>query len=150
MIMKKNILLLFITSIAITLTLINLKNPIKTKINFLTWKSTELSIGNLITISFFTGFTFSSLFVLSNNLLVQKRNYREDTTDDEGLYDHEEIIDKQDISKIRPPERDIRESQPTISVNYRVVTENKASYSEDPLVKDEYRSDDWINEENEW
>ena len=50
-----------------------------------------------------------------------------------------------------PPQRDIRETQPTISVNYRVVKNMK----ENNLKKDQNYSnpdnyDDWDNDDNDW
>ena len=51
-----------------------------------------------------------------------------------------------------PPQRDIREAQPTVSVNYRVIKNT----NENNLKNDEYYSDkfdnedDWENNENEW
>ena len=51
-----------------------------------------------------------------------------------------------------PPQRDIRETQPTISVNYRVVKnmddnnlKKDRSYSNNPDNKD-----DWDNGDNDW
>ena len=51
-----------------------------------------------------------------------------------------------------PPQRDIRDSQPTISVNYRVVKNTKENelnseqnYSNNINVKE-----DWYNNENDW
>ena len=51
-----------------------------------------------------------------------------------------------------PPERDMRDTQPTISVNYRVIKNNQ----EDELINTEQSStnsryeDDWNNNANEW
>ena len=50
-----------------------------------------------------------------------------------------------------PPERDIRDPQPTISVNYRVIknTDNYEEPYEDILDNKNYR-DDWTNNDNDW
>ena len=48
----------------LTLSILNIKNPEKTKFYLFTSKIEELSLGNYITISFITGFTFSSLLTL--------------------------------------------------------------------------------------
>ena len=51
-----------------------------------------------------------------------------------------------------PPQRDIRDSQPTISVNYRIVQNGEENYSK----SDQYFSEkpdnqnDWVNENNDW
>ena len=51
-----------------------------------------------------------------------------------------------------PPQRDIRETQPTISVNYRVIK----STDENNLSNDQYYSnspeykDDWVEDNNDW
>ena len=51
-----------------------------------------------------------------------------------------------------PPQRDIRDSQPTISVNYRVIknTEENNYVREDNFSKNPDSSDDWNNQDNDW
>ena len=51
-----------------------------------------------------------------------------------------------------PPQRDIRDAQPTISVNYRVVKntdknnlESERNFSDNPDNKD-----DWVNNNDDW
>ena len=47
-----------------------------------------------------------------------------------------------------PPQRDIRETQPTISVNYRVVKNmNDKNLKKDLNLDDQ---DDWDNADNDW
>ena len=51
-----------------------------------------------------------------------------------------------------PPQSDIRETQPTISVNYRVIKNNKSnypSYEDDSSNKSNYE-DDWIKNDSDW
>ena len=49
-----------------------------------------------------------------------------------------------------PPQRDIRDPQPTISVNYRVVKNNSDNYQKyGDEVKKVYE-DDWIDDIEEW
>ena len=51
-----------------------------------------------------------------------------------------------------PPQRDIRETQPTISVNYRVIKdngENEIAESKKTSKKAKYE-DDWENKDIEW
>ena len=76
-----------------------------------------------------------------NNFEYIEENY--DPTNNE-----EEIKSNIDI----PPQRDIRDTQPTISVNYRVVKnmEDKnlnrnQNYSNSPV-----NNDDWQDEEDDW
>ena len=51
-----------------------------------------------------------------------------------------------------PPERDLRDTQPTISVNYRVI-KNKAENEPKEIKQrsgDSRYQDDWENENTEW
>ena len=55
----------------------------------------------------------------------------------------------------RPPERDIRDSQPTISVNYRVIKQNNTEvYDNDDdkgFMDNKYKNyDDWQEIESNW
>ena len=65
-----------------------------------------------------------------------------------------EIIFLEDVrSKIEmPPERDIRDSQPTISVNYRVIKNTEENNYERDKNYSSYSdsSDDWDNNESDW
>ena len=50
-----------------------------------------------------------------------------------------------------PPQRDIRETQPTISVNYRVVKNmNDNNLKKDQSYSNQDIKDDWDNAENDW
>ena len=51
-----------------------------------------------------------------------------------------------------PPERDIRDTQPTISVNYRVVknTEERNSKRDQNYSNRGDNTDDWAGEDNDW
>jgi len=50
-----------------------------------------------------------------------------------------------------PPQRDIRETQPTISVNYRVVKNiNDNNSKEDLNYSNPNNEDDWDNVNNDW
>jgi len=50
-----------------------------------------------------------------------------------------------------PPQRDIRETQPTISVNYRVVKNmNDNNLKKDPSYSNQDIKDDWDNADNDW
>ena len=51
-----------------------------------------------------------------------------------------------------PPQRDIRDAQPTISVNYRVVknTGENNSKRDQNYSNNNENEDDWINNNNDW
>jgi len=50
-----------------------------------------------------------------------------------------------------PPQRDIRETQPTISVNYRVVKNmNDNNFKKDQSYSNQDNKDDWDNADNDW
>ena len=134
----------------IILSILNLKNPEKTKFYLFTSKTEEISLGNLITITFIAGFSFSS--VLS---LISKNNSQELL---ENNFTNYEEIDKSDENNISqnlnsnpPPQRDVRDSQPTISVNYRFVDQDNNSYSSKKTTNNLNNDDnDWVNFDNEW
>ena len=137
----------------IILSILNLKNPEKTKFYLFTSKTEEISLGNLITITFISGFSFSSLLNL-----ISKNDSQESL---ENNFTNYEEIDKSDNNKFsqelnsnRPPERDVRESQPTISVNYRFVDQDNNSYRSQETAKTINNSNnednDWVNFDNEW
>ena len=62
--------------------------------------------------------SISSVFSQNSNAYINgKKNYVDKNQDDE---DH--INEEGEITEVElPPQRDIRDTQPTISVNYRVV-----------------------------
>jgi len=134
----------FIFIFILSIYIININNPEKTKFYLFTSKTEQLSVGNLITLTFISGFTFSSLLTIfaTNNL--------QESFDDN--YINEEDIDKsedkinQNFKFDRPPERDVRESQPTISVNYRFVDQNE----DNDISKNKPRKNNLNNEDNDW
>ena len=53
----------------------------------------------------------------------------------------------------RPPERDIRDSQPTISVNYRVIKQNNTEVNDNDKghIDNKYKNyDEWEEIESTW
>ena len=150
---NKKLIVSFIFIFIFILSILNIKNPEKTKFYLFTSKTEEISLGNLITITFIAGFSFSS--VLS---LISKNNSQELL---ENNFTNYEEIDKsdnnnfsQEFNSNRPPERDVRESQPTISVNYRFVDQDNNSYRSQETAKTINNSNnednDWVNFDNEW
>ena len=147
---NKKLIVSFIFIFIFILSILNIKNPEKTKFYLFTSKTEEISLGNLITITFIAGFSFSS--VLS---LISKNNSQELL---ENNFTNYEEIDKsdennfsQDLNSNPPPERDVRDSQPTISVNYRFVEQDNNSYSSKKTTNNPNNEDsDWVNYDNEW
>ena len=150
---KNKIIAFFVFSSIIILSIVNIKNPEKTKFYLFTSKTEEISLGNLITITFISGFSLGS--VLS---LISKNNSQysleDNSTNDEEIDKSDENNFTQDLNSKRPPERDVRESQPTISVNYRFVDQDNNSYSSKNTKKSQNKfnndENDWINYDNEW
>ena len=137
----------------IILSILNLKNPEKTKFYLFTSKTEEISLGSLISIAFISGFSFSSVLNLISKNDSQKSlennftNYEEIDKSDNNNF-------SQEFNSNRPPERDVRESQPTISVNYRFVDQDNNSYRSQETAKTINNSNnednDWVNFDNEW
>ena len=147
---NKKLIVSFVFFSIFILSILNIKNPEKTKFYLFTSKTEEISLGNLITITFIAGFSFSS--VLS---LISKNNSQEllenNLTDYEEIDNYDENNLSQDLNSNPPPERDVRDSQPTISVNYRFVDQDNNSYSSKKTTNNPNNEDnDWVNYDNEW
>tara|TARA_B100000212_G_scaffold320947_1_gene279151 strand:- start:322 stop:783 length:462 start_codon:yes stop_codon:yes gene_type:complete len=150
---NKKLITIFLFFSIFTLSILYLKNPEKTKFYLFTSKLEEISLGKLITITFISGFSFSSVLNL-----IPKNNSQELLEDnfvnDEEIYNADENAFSQELDSNRPPERDVRESQPTISVNYRFVDQNNYSYSsknaKETINNQNNNDNDWENYDNEW
>ena len=145
---KKKYLLLTLFLIIILQILLYVNNNQKTSFRYFKWTLQEVSLGKLISISFFSGLFVSTLL----NTTITSNSFRkktfENVEEDFGSQDNEK--DMEPNVEI-PPQRDIRETQPTISVNYRVVKNMNDNY----LKKDQSNSnqdikDDWDNADNDW
>ena len=150
---NKKLIVSFVFFSIFILSILNIKNPEKTKFYLFTSKTEEISLGNLITMTFIAGFSFSS--VLS---LISKNNSQELL---ENNFTNYEEIDKSDENNISqnlnsnpPPERDVRDSQPTISVNYRFVDQDNNSYgsenSRKTINNNNNEDNDWGDYDSEW
>ena len=147
MIFKKNLLLLTISFILILQTFLYLNNNQKTSFRYLKWTAQEVSIGKLISISFFSGLFISTL--LNTSITSFKKNTLENIEENyETLNNNEDM--KSNIEM--PPERDIRDAQPTISVNYRVIrnTEKNNVKSDQNFSNSFDDNDDWNGNDNDW
>ena len=152
---KKLIILIFILT-TITLSIINFKNTPKTYLYFLNFKTEKLTLGNFITLSFLTGLTTTITFsyIISKNEDItfndDKLNMNYEIPKDDLIENNTETNES---IKVRPPERDIRDCQPTISVNYRVIKQNDMQVNdmEDSNNANRYQNnDDWEEIESNW
>ena len=150
---KNKLIAFFIFILIFTLSIFNVKNPEKIKFYLFTSKKEQISLGNLITLTFVSGFTLSSLLTL-----ISKTNLQASSDDNFINYDEieqsEENNTYQEFKSDRPPERDVRESQPTISVNYRFVDQDDDLYNSKNNSKKtnnvNNEDNDWLNNDDSW
>jgi len=106
-----------------------------------------VSIGKLISISFFSGLFVSTLL----NTTITSTSFRKKTfenVEDDFVSNNEEEMEP---NVEMPPQRDIREAQPTISVNYRVVKNmNDNDLKKERNYSNPNNNDDWDNADNDW
>ena len=125
-------------------------NSQNTKFRFFVWTIQEIKIGKLISISFFSGLLTSTFL---NNLINIKTvdKVKKDYIDEDKMEDIQK--DEYDKSNFEiPPERDVRDTQPTISVNYRVIKSsgnNEIENDENYSNKTENQND-WLKDNSEW
>ena len=145
---KKKYLLITLFLLIIFQTLLYTNNSQKTSFRYFKWTLQEVRIGKLISISFFSGLFISTLMNTAINSTSFRNNNFENVEDDFVSQNNEE--DTEPSVEI-PPQRDIRETQPTISVNYRVIK----NMDDNNLKKDQNYSnpnniDDWDNGDDDW
>ena len=147
MIFRKKYFLITIIIVIIFQILLYTNNNQTTSIRYFRWTIQEASIGKLISISFFSGLFISTFLNYINN--SNKNNTFENIEEN-----HEPLSDEEDMnSNIEmPPQRDIRDAQPTISVNYRVVKnmEENNSKRDQNYSNNNNNKDDWDNDDNDW
>ena len=147
MIFRKKYLLFTIFLIIIIQILLYTINNQKTSYKYFKWTFQDVSIGKLISISFFSGLFISTF--LNNAISSYKKH-----SDDDIKENFEPLNNEKDMkSNVEmPPQRDIRDAQPTVSVNYRVLKNTQ----ENNLKRDQNYSytsdnnDDWDNDDNDW
>ena len=145
---KKKYLLLTLFLIIIFQILLYTNNNQKTSFRFFKLTLQEVSIGKLISISFFSGLFLSTLLNTTITSTSFKKNTSKNVEDDFISHNNEEDMEP-DVEM--PPERDIRETQPTISVNYRVVKNmNDNNLKKDQSYSNQDIKDDWDNADNDW
>ena len=131
--------------------LLYVNNTQKTSFRYFTWKIDEINIGKLITVSFVSGLLISTI-LKKTTYVYDKDNlnydYDEKDNDSNNIFNQEEIKSTETF----PPQRDIRDPQPTISVNYRVVKNSRRNNQiiEDDLPNYQKNKDDWSNDQSDW
>ena len=145
---KKKYLLLTLFLLIIFQILLYTNNNQKTSFRYFKWTLQEVSIGKLISISFFSGLFVSTLLNTTiTNTSFRKKNFENVEDDFVPNNNVEEMESNVEI----PPQRDIRETQPTISVNYRVVKNmNDNNLKKDLNYSNPDNEDDWDNADNDW
>ena len=149
---KKKSLLLTIFIVLTIQVLLYINNTQKSTFKYFVWEIRDLKVGKLISISFASGLLIGTILnktmiiVDSKSVKVENNNIKDDNLN--------EFIDKNANIQTpeMPPQRDIRDPQPTISVNYRVVTnnqENFQNYKENISNKEVYE-EDWNYEKDDW
>ena len=144
---KKKYLLLTLFLIIIFQILLYTNNNQKTSFRYFKWTIQEVSIGKLISISFFSGL-FVSTLLNTTFTSVKKNTFEEFEENYEPLNNDEDL--KSNIEM--PPQRDIRDTQPTISVNYRVIKnsdENDLKRGKN-FSNSAEKKDDWNYDDSEW
>jgi len=145
---KKKYLLLSLFLIIIFQILLYTNNNQKTSFRYFKWTVQEVSIGKLISISFFSGLFVSTLLNTTMTSTIFRNNISENVEDDFVPQNNEEDIGP---GVEMPPQRDVRETHPTISVNYRVVKNtNDNNFKKDRNYSDLDNQDDWNNSDNDW
>ena len=144
---KKKYLLLTLFLLIIIQILLYTNNNQKTSFRYLKWTLQEVSIGKLISISFFSGLFISTLLNTTITRTSFRKNTSENEVDDFVSQNYEEEMEP---NVEMPPQRDIRETQPTISVNYRVVKNTNDNLKKDRNYSNPDNKDDWDNAHSDW
>ena len=153
---KKSLILVLFLIISIQLLLL-INNRQRSSFRYFIWNIQDVSIGQLICISFMSGLVLSSILnkAVNINLSIDSDNKIDNDKDDNNEMVYEEDYNNNVVnneSNEMPPERDLRDAQPTISVNYRVIRDNDDNVPKDRKQKTrtQRNEDDWINNESEW
>ncbi len=145
---KKKYLLSILFLIITIQFLLFTNNNQKTSFRYFKWTLQEVSIGKLISISFFSGLIISSLL----NTTITSTTFRKNSfANVEENFESQNNEEDMEPNVDMPPQRDIRETQPTISVNYRVVKNmNDSNLKKDLNYSNQDNKDDWDSADNDW
>ena len=148
---KKKSLILTIFIVLIIQVLLYINNTQKSTFKYFVWEIRDLKVGKLISISFASGLLIGTILNKTMIIVNSKSVKVENNDKDENL---NEFIDKNANIQTpeMPPQRDIRDPQPTISVNYRVITNNEENFQNyEPIIfNKEVYEDDWNYEKDDW
>ena len=148
---KKNFILIIFFILIIQILLL-ISNRQKTSFRYFIWNIQDITIGRLILTSFISGLFISSLLnkTLSNNISTKTIFKNDDKTTADN--DYSEKMEVNDELYDMAPERDLRDPQPTISVNYRVIKNNDENELENrnQTINNTQSDDDWNNNVSEW
>ena len=149
---KKKYLLLTLFLLIIFQILLYTNNNQKTSFRYFKWTVQEVSIGKLISISFFSGLFVSTLLNTTITSTGSSSSFRnktfENVKDDFVSHENEDYTEP---NVEIPPQTDIRETQPTISVNYRVIKNmNDNNLKQDRNYSTPDNKDYWENSDNDW
>ena len=147
---KKLIFSIFIIITIQVILLIN--NKQKTTFRYFIWNIQDVSIGKLIFISFISGVLMSSILNKTSNSNTKTNPINETDGKNTDEIGYSTIREDKNETYEMTPERDLRDTQPTISVNYRVIKNNGTNELKErnaSLNKSQYE-DDWSNNDSEW
>ena len=148
---KKNLILIIFLIVSIQILLL-INNRDKTSFRYFIWNIQNVTIGRLIFFSFVSGLFISSL--LNKTICNDIKNKTIFESDDKRIDDNDYSVKREENDEQFDiaPERDLREPQPTISVNYRVIKNNGENESKDSnqKINNSQYDDDWNNTESEW
>ena len=148
---KKSLILIIFLIVSIQILLL-INNRQKTSFRYFIWNIQEVTIGRLIFISFISGLFMSS--ILNTTLSNNNKTKTIFESDDKRIDDNDYSVKREDNDELFDvaPERDLREPQPTISVNYRVIKNNGENELKDgnQAINNSKYDDDWNNNGSEW
>ena len=148
---KKSLILSLFIIIIIQIALL-FTNKQKSSFRYFIWKIQDISVGKLINVSFISGLLISS--ILNRTLNNDFKNYSINAEDDKTIEENDYSVNTKDSNEYIeiPPEIDLRDTQPTISVNYRVIKDNGGNEFQNTsqTSKNPKHEDDWNNNDSEW
>ena len=149
---KKNFILIIFFIVTIQFLLL-INNKQKTSFRYFIWNIQDVKIGQLIFISFVSGLCMSTILnKTKNNNIRTKTIFEGDNKTNENNDYSVKREDKDELHDDIAPERDLREPQPTISVNYRVIKNNGENELKDrnQTINNPQYDEDWNNNNSDW
>ena len=147
---NKSLILSLIIIIIIQILLFN-SNSKKSNFKYFIWDIQSVSVGKLLCISFISGFIISS--IINKTIIYDKKGNNKNEEADISETNNYTKLEEDNIDSFdMPPERDVRDVQPTISVNYRVIKNNGESVLKErnQTSSDSRIKDDWNDNYSQW